>query len=44
MYEAHGQGNIASTSIQTYDDMETFELNIVNEKRNSSYVRKEIIS
>ena len=42
MYEAHGQDNIASTSIQTYDDIETFELNVVNEKRNSSCVRKEI--
>ena len=29
-------------SIQTYYDMETFELNIVNEKQNSSCVRKEI--
>ena len=42
MYEACGQDNIASASIQTYDVMETFKLNIVNEKRNSSYVRTEI--
>ena len=42
MYEARGQDNIASASIQTYDDMETFELNGMNEKRNSSCVRKEI--
>ena len=42
MYEARGQDNIASTSMRTYDDMETFELNVVNEKRNSSCVRKEI--
>ena len=34
MYESRGQDNIASTSIQTYDDMETFELNVVNEKLN----------
>ena len=26
------EANVASTSIQTYDDMETFELNVVNEK------------
>ena len=32
MYEVCGQDNIASTSIQTYDDMDTFELNVVNEK------------
>ena len=31
MYEACGQDSIASASIQTYDDMETFELNVVNE-------------
>ena len=31
MYKAHGQDNIASASIQTYDHMETFELNIVND-------------
>ena len=42
MYEACGQDDISSTSIQTYDDMETFETNVVNEKRNSSCVRKEI--
>ena len=42
MYEALGQDNIASPSIQTYDLMETFKLNIVNEKRNSSCVRKGI--
>ena len=24
MYETHGQENIASTTIETYDDMETF--------------------
>ena len=35
MYKVRGQNNIASTSIQTYDDdMETFQLNLVNEKRN----------
>ena len=34
MYEVRGQDNIASTSIQIYDDLETFELNLVNEKRN----------
>ena len=34
MYETCGQDNIASTSIETYHDMETFELNVVNEKRN----------
>ena len=39
---ARRQDNKASTSIQTYDDMETFELNVVNEKRNTSCVRKEI--
>ena len=42
MYEARGQDNIPCTRIQAYDDMETFELNIVNEKRNSSCVSKEI--
>ena len=42
MYETRGQDNIASTSIRTHDDMETFELNVVNEKRNSSCIRKEI--
>ena len=41
-YEARGQDNVASTIIQTYNDMETFESNVVNEKRNSSCVRKEI--
>ena len=29
MYEARGQDNIASASIQIYDDMETFEFNVV---------------
>ena len=43
MYEGRGQDNIASASIQTYDDMETFKSNIVNKKRNSSCVRKEIL-
>ena len=42
MYQAPGQDNIASPSIQTKDNMETFKLNVVNEKRNSSCVRKEI--
>ena len=42
MYKARDQDNIASASIQTYDDVETFELNVVNDKRNSSCVRKEI--
>ena len=32
MYETCGQNNIASTSIQTYDNMETFKLSLVNEK------------
>ena len=42
-YETCGQTNIASTSIQTYDDMETFELSLVNEKRCCvCCVRKEI--
>ena len=31
MYEDRGQDNIVSTSIKTYGDMETFELNVVNE-------------
>ena len=31
MYETRGQDNIASKNIQTYDDMETFESNVVNE-------------
>ena len=42
MYETCGQGKIASASMQTYDDMVTFELNVVNEKQNRSCVRKEI--
>ena len=42
MYEARGQDNIARARIQTYDDIETFKLNAVNEKRNLSCVRKEI--
>ena len=42
MYETCGQDNIDSTSIQIYDDIETFELNAVNQKRNSSCIRKEI--
>ena len=40
MYERRGQDNLGGNSIQTYDDMETFELNVVNEKQNSSCVRK----
>ena len=43
MYEARGQDNIASASIQTYDVIETPKLNIVNEKRNLSCVIKEIL-
>ena len=31
MYETCGQDNIASTSIQIYDNIETFELNIERE-------------
>ena len=31
MYETCRQDNITSTSMQTYDDMETFKLNVVNE-------------
>ena len=42
MYETCGQDKIASTSIQTYDDMLAFKLNVVNEKQNRSCVRKEI--
>ena len=42
VYDARGQGNIARASIQTYDVMETFKLDVVHEKRNSSCVRKEI--
>ena len=42
MYETHGQDKIASTSIQTYADMVTFKLNVVNENENRSCVRKEI--
>ena len=42
MYEMPGQNNIASASIQTNEVMETFKLKVVNEKRNSSCVRKEI--
>ena len=42
MYEARGQDNNASASIQTYDIMETFKLNFVNERRHSSCVKKEI--
>ena len=42
MYETRGQDYIGSKSMQTYDSMETFESNVVNEKRNSSCVRKEI--
>ena len=41
--ECEGLLNVSKRkSIETYDDMETFELNIVNEKQNSSCVRKEI--
>ena len=36
------QHNIATKTIQAYDDMETFQLNAVNEKQNSRCVRKEI--
>ena len=32
MYEAHGQDNIASASIQTYDIVKTFKLKVRNEK------------
>ena len=42
MYEARRQDNTAGASIQTYDAMETFKLKVVDEKRNSSCVRKEI--
>ena len=42
MYETCDQDNIASASIQIYGNIETFELNVVNEKRNSSCVKKEI--
>ena len=42
MHETSGQDNIASTNIQTNDDMETFELSLLNGKRNKSCVRKEI--
>ena len=31
MYESCRQDNITSTSMQTYDDMETFESSVVNE-------------
>ena len=31
MYEARYKDNISSTSIQSYDNIEAFELNIVNE-------------
>ena len=31
MYETCFQDNITSTSMQTYDDMETFESGVVNE-------------
>ena len=31
MYETCSQDNITSTSMQTYEDMETFESSIVNE-------------
>ena len=34
MYEISGQDNIAGTSIQTNDDIETFELNLLNGKQN----------
>ena len=41
--ECEGLLNVSThKSIQTYDDMETFDLNIVNEKQNLSCVRKEI--
>ena len=39
-YETHGQDKIASASIQTYDDMKTFESNVVNENQNKSCIRK----
>ena len=31
MYKTCRQDNITSTNMQTFDEMETFELNIVNE-------------
>ena len=31
MYETCSQDNITSTSMQTYDDMETFEWGVANE-------------
>ena len=31
MYETRGQDNVASTSIGTYDVVETFKLNVVDE-------------
>ena len=31
MYKTCHQDNITSTSMQTYDDMETFELSVVND-------------
>ena len=40
-YETCSKDKIASTSIQMYDDMVTFKLNVVNEKQNRSCVRKE---
>ena len=30
MYKTRSQDNVISTSMQTYDDMETFELSVVN--------------
>ena len=34
MCKANGHDKISNTSRQTYDDMETFELNVVNKNRN----------
>ena len=33
MYKTCSQDNTTSTNMQTYDDMETFELSIVNENK-----------
>ena len=44
MYEARGQDNIANPSIQTYEGMETFKLNVVNEKRNFKLCKKRNLS
>ena len=42
-YETRGQDKFASASIQTYDDMETFETNLVNGKQSRSCETKEIL-